>query len=221
MKVGARTIRQLETLLNRLVHPELVVAIGDNRPVYNRMNLAVAVADAAKAFHQRWRGLLGLEINAAAPKEHWTRIKAMSRRLAEGWQQEGYSDLLPIADLSTQLQEQVYRMLQSPERWTAGAAPSEEEQEAVLDKLATAVTQKLIDVSRRQLRDEGQLAWQRAYLQRGIGSTFDRARIISSEVYDRGAPVPSGVASPDQNKFLNAVADAVAEVAEDLGADLD
>lgn len=220
-KVGARTIDQLETLLERLANPELVVAIGDNRPVFNRMNLSLAVTEAAKAFHQRWRGLLGLEINPAAPKEHWTRIKAMTRRLAEGWQEEGYSDLLPIADLSTQLQEQVYRMLQSPARWTAGAAPSQDEEDAILDRLATAVTQRLIDVSRHQLRDEYQLAWQRAYGRRGVGSTFERARIISSEVYDRGAPIPSGVASPDQNRFLQAVATAISEVADQLGAELE
>ena len=32
--------------------------------------------------------MLGLELNPDAPKEHWTRIKALSRRLAEGWSDE-------------------------------------------------------------------------------------------------------------------------------------
>jgi hypothetical protein len=220
-KIGARTIRQLEKLLDLLAHPERAVGTGPNRPVFDRMNLSLAVTEAAKTFHHRWLGLLGLRPNPDAPKEHWTRIKAMSRRLAEGWQQEGYDNLMPIADLSFQLQVQVYLMLQRPVRWTGGEPPSEAEQDATLDALTNAATQKLIEVSRRQLKDEVQQAWLRAYAQRGVGSTFDRARIISHEVYDRGAPIPTAVASPDQNRFLKAVAEAITEVAEEFGAELE
>ncbi|WP_107076039.1 hypothetical protein [Micromonospora sp. MH33] len=220
-KIGARTIRQLEELLDLLTHPEHATDIGHNRPVFDRMNLSLAVAEAAKTFHHRWLGLLGLRPNPDAPKEHWTRIKAMSRRLAEGGQQEGYDNLLPVADLSSQLQTQIYLMLQRPVRWTGEEPPSEAEQEATLDALANAVTQRLIEVSRRQLKDEVRLAWQDAYAQRGVGSTFVRARIISHEVYDRGAPIPTSVASPDQNKFLKAVAEAITEVASEFEAELE
>jgi energy-coupling factor transporter ATP-binding protein EcfA2 len=220
-KIGARTIRQLEELLDLLAHPERAADTGDNRPVFDRMNLSLAVTEAAKTFHHRWLGLLGLQPNPDAPKEHWTRIKAMSRRFAEGWYQEGYDNLMPVADLSFQLQTQIYLMLQRPVRWTGGEPPSEAEQEATLDALTNAMTQKLIEVSRRQIKEEGQLTWQRAYAQRGVGSTFDRARIISYEIYDRGAPIPTAVASPDQNKFLRAVAEAIDEVATELGGELE
>ena len=77
------------------------------------MNLSLAVAEAAKAFHARWRGLLGLEMNFDAPKEHWTRVKALTRRLAEGWTDQ-YDSLQPVADLRNQLQVQLYLMLQRP-----------------------------------------------------------------------------------------------------------
>lgn len=220
-KTEQRTIRQLGELLELLARPEGAAEPSENSPVFNRMNLALAVTEAAKAFQHRWLGLLGLQPNPEAPKEHWGRIKAMSRRLAEGWQQEGYDNLMPVADLTLQLQIQIYLMLQRPVRWTAGEPPTEAEQEATLDVLANAVTQKLIEVSRRQLRDEVQLEWQRAYAQRGVGSTFDRARIISHDVYERGAPIPTAVASPDQNKFLTAVAEAIDEVAAQLGAKLE
>jgi len=220
-KIAHRTIRQLRELLDLLAHPERAADTGENRPVFNRMNLALAVTEAAKTFQHRWLGLLGLQPNPEAPKEHWARIKAMSRRLAEGWHQEGYDNLMPVADLTLQLQIQIYLMLQRPVRWTVGEPPSEAEQEAILDALANAVTQKLIEVSRRQLKDEVQLAWQRAYAQRGVGSTFDRARIISHDVYERGAPIPTAVASPDQNKFLKAVAEAIDEVAAEFGAELE
>ena len=45
--------------LNLLADPELAADAGPSRPVFNRMNLSLAVMEAAKTFHTRWRGILG------------------------------------------------------------------------------------------------------------------------------------------------------------------
>ena len=190
-----------------LAHPEHAVETGPSRPVFNRMNLSLAVMEAAKTFHFKWRGLLGLDYNPDAPKEHWTRVKALSRRLAEGWSDE-YDNLKPVADMRYQLQMQVYLMLQRPERWSGGE-PSDDEKLATLDALSNAVTNRLVELTKRRLRDDVRAGWQEAYLQKGPGSTFVRARIIANDVYDRGAPIPTVTASPDQNRFMRDVADAV------------
>ncbi len=42
-----------------------------------------------------------------------------------------------------------------------------------------------------------------------------RAHIIAADVYDRGAPVPTVSASPDQNRFLRDVAAIISEVAQE------
>ena len=218
-RAGARSIEQLVRLVELLQHPELAIEAGPSRPVFNRMNLSLAVMEAAKGFHQRWRGLLGLDPNAEVTKEHWTRIKALSRRLAEGWADE-YDTLKPVADLRSNLQSQVWIMLQKPERWIGGE-PDEDQKLAVIDQLSNAVTDKLLELTQRRLRDDVRLGWQTAYLQKGTGSTFERARIIANDVYDRGAPIPSASASPDQTSFLRDVADAVNEVVTEFGADLE
>lgn len=220
-KAGRRTAAQLNRLLSSLAHPETSTGTGPSRPVYDRMNLSLAVTEATKVFHSRWRGLLGLEMNLDAPKEHWARIKALSRRLAEDWSQEGYGNLTPIADLSYFLQSQIYLMLQRPVRWEGGGPPSEAEQEVLLDAVVTSISEKMIEVSRRQLGDEVRLGWQQSYAQRGVGSTFGRARMIASDVYGRGAPIPTAVASPDQNKFLKAVAQAITNVADEFDITLE
>lgn len=214
-RAGARTIEQLNAMLDLLAHPERAAETGPSRPVFNRMNLSLAVMEAAKTFHTKWRGLLGLNFNPDAPKEHWTRVKALSRRLAEGWSDE-YDNLKPVADMRYQLQMQVYLMLQRPERWSGGE-PSEDEKVATLDALSHAVTNRLVELAKRRLRDEVRAGWQEAYLQKGKGSTFDRARIIATEVYDRGAPIPTVTASPDQNRFMRDVARAVDEVVSEFG----
>ena len=71
--------------------PELLAAIDqvvekpqpiEARPVYDRMNLVLAVHSAARAIQEAWRPRLGLESKPGFDKEHWTRVKALSRRLA-------------------------------------------------------------------------------------------------------------------------------------------
>jgi len=218
-KLGARTIQQLDALLTLLAHPEQVAGAGASRPAFDRMNLSLAVSEAAKTFHRHWRGLLGLQFNPDVPKEHWTRVKALSRRMAEGRVDE-YDGLKPVADLRYALQRQIYLMLQRPVRWDNGE-PTDDEKQAILDALSNAITSRLVEFSRRRLAVEARLGWQEAYIQRGPGSTFVRARIIANDVYDRGAPVPSVVASPDQNRFLKDVAQLVAEVAEEFDVVLD
>lgn len=218
-KAGSRSIQQLDAALDLLAHPELAADSGPSRPIFNRMNLSLAVMEAAKTFHTRWRGILGLDYNPDAPKEHWTRVKALSRRLAEGWNDE-YDNLKPVADLRYHLQMQVYLMLQRPERWSGGE-PNEDEKQATIDALSNAVTNRLVDLTQRRLRDDVRLGWQEAYLQKGPGSTFVRARIIANDVYDRGAPIPTVSASPDQNRFLRDVAEAVDDVVREFGGDLE
>jgi hypothetical protein len=213
-KVGARSIQQFESLVDVLSNPEAAVDAGFSRPVFDRMNLSLAVTEAAKNFHTRWRGLLGLDVNPDAPKEHWTRVKALSRRLADGRTDE-YESLKPVADLRNALQRQVYLMLQQPVRWEGGE-PSDDERQAIIDELQNAVTKKLMHLTRQRLKEDVRLGWQEAYVQRGPGSTFDRARIIANEVYDKGAPIPTVSASPDRNSFMNDVASLVSEVAEEF-----
>jgi hypothetical protein len=213
-KTDARAIRQFEALLGLLAHPESAALSGPSRPVFDRMNLSLAVTEAAKAFHTRWRGLLGLDMNPDAPKEHWTRVKALTRRLAEGWTDQ-YDSLQPVADLRNQLQVQLYLMVQRPVRWEGGE-PDADEKQAIIDTMSNAITNKLIELTRRRLAEDVRLGWQEAYAQHGRGSSFTRARIIAADVYDRGAPIPTVSASPDQNRFLRDVASLVAEVAQEL-----
>jgi len=191
-KAGARTAQQFEALLRLLAHPELAAPSGPSRPVFDRMNLSLAVTEAAKTFHARWRGLLGLDMNADAP-----------------------NSLQPVADLRNQLQIQLYLMQQRPVRWEGGD-PTDDEKQVIIDTVSTAITMKLMELTQRRLAEDVRLGWQAAYAQRGRGSSFIRAKIIAADVYERGAPIPTVSASPDQNRFLKDVASLVAEVAGQL-----
>lgn len=214
-KAARRTVDQLQALLQAIDNIAERPETTEARPVYDRVNLVLAVREAAQSFHDSWRGRLGVEFVPGTPKEHWTRIKALTRRLAEGWSNE-YDTLKPVAELKRELEEQVYRMLQTPVRWT-GPDPSEDEKQGAVDEFANAVAKEITALAARRIQTERARAWRDAYSQAGSGSTFVRARILADDVYDRAAPVPGVTPSPDQNQFLHEVTQIVDAVAKDLG----
>ena len=215
---GRRTTRQLRRLLEAIDRVIERPQPTEACPIYNRMNLALVILTAAESFHDRWRSRLGLESKPGFSKEHWARIKALSRRLAENWQDE-YDSLKPVADLRQELVEGIYRFIQNPESWD-GAEPSEEERQDRFDRLADSLGRRFLDLSTCRIWKDRIQVWQHAYRQSGTGSTFVRAGIIGDDIYGPAAPIPEVTPSPDRNRFLRAVASEFEAAAEEVGARL-
>lgn len=214
---GKRTISQLRKLLHAvdavIGRPQPAQA----SPVYDRMNLVLAIRSAADAFHKTWRPRLGLEDCFA--KEHWTRVKALSRRLATGWADE-YDTLRPVADLRKELVERVYVFVQSPLRWE-GPEPAEDLKQGCCDAFADDLGRRLLALCTRRVWHERAARWQDAYYKRGTGSASVRARIIGNEIYEPAAPVPDITPSRDRNQFLREVTTEVEDAAREVGAILE
>lgn len=215
-----RTVGQLTALLeaiNGIVEKPAPVV---SKPVYDRMKLVLAVKNAAESFHDSWWTRLGLACKPGESKEHWTRIKALSRRLATpGWADE-YDTLKPVADLRKQLQDRLYILLQNPVKWDPVEPAGDAEKQQVFDTLANALSAKILDLATKRVRAERVAEWQQAYNQSGTGSSFTRARIIGGQIYDRAAPIPDVTPSPDRNSFLHDVAAIVKAVCTEGGASL-
>jgi hypothetical protein len=167
------------------------------------MNLVLAIRSAADAFHETWRPRLGLEFKPGFAKEHWTRVKALSRRLATGWADE-YDTLRPVADLRKELVERIYVFVQNPLRWE-GPEPAEDQKQSCFDAFADNLGRRLLALCTRRVWHERGAQWQEAYDKHGTGSTFVRARIIGDEIYEPAAPIPDVTPSPDRNQFLRDV----------------
>ena len=213
---GRRTIRQLLKLLAAIDQVVERPQPTEARPVYDRMNLVLAVRSAAAAFQEAWRPLLGLESRPGFAKEHWTRVKALNRRLA-AMGKDHYDTLMPVADLRRELQERIYVFIQSPLRWE-GPEPTEEEMQTKYDALADNLSGRLLALATRRVWRERIKDWERAYQESGRGSTFVRARIIGNDVYEPAAPVPDIVPTLDRNQFLKEVVGEVEGAAEEIGA---
>lgn len=211
-KADKRTINQFSLLLDTIATIRETGRTTDIRPVYDRVNLVLAVREAAAAFQRRWAGRLGVQYTPGHPKEHWTRIKALSRRLAV-LNQDEYDTLKPVGELKLELDEQIFRMIQQPVQWE-GSEPTDDDKAAVFDLLVNEIAKQVTELCIRRIKAAHAKEWQQAYTEHGVGSTFRRARIISNDIYERAAPVPSVTPSIDQNSFLHEVSAIVSGVAE-------
>lgn len=216
-KDGKRTASQLGKLLEMIdgivERPRPI----DSRPIYDRMNLVLAVERAAESFHDGWRPRLGLSVKQGMEKEHWTRIKALSRRFAMG--ADHYDTLHPVADLKRELQQRLYILLQNPIAWN-GPEPTDDDKQNIFDAIAEDLSRRLLELAARRVKSERLSDWRSAYDESGPRSTFRRAKLIAERVYDLAAPVPDVTPSPDRNAFLQDVAAVTRESVELIGATL-
>jgi energy-coupling factor transporter ATP-binding protein EcfA2 len=219
-KPQKRTIAQLQAMLGAIdaivERPAPVPAI----PVYDRMNLVLAVKNAAESFHHAWWPRLGLTSKEGVNKEHWKRIWALTRRLSNPASGDEYDTLKPVADLRKQLQDRLYILLQNPLRWEPTEPTDVADKQQVFDQLANALSGRTLELATRRVRTERMTAWQSAFNQFGPGSSYDRASIIGTRIYALAAPVPDMTPSPDRNKFLHEVATLVEGVCTEAGAKL-
>ena len=219
-KTQKRAIGQLQALLAAIDAIVEKPAPVHAKPVYDRMNLVLAVKNAAESFHDAWWPRLGLAYKSGAGKEHWKRIWALSRRLSTPGLGDEYDNLKPVADLRKQLQDRLYILLQNPLGWDPAEPTDDADKQQVFDGLANALSTKTLDLATRRVRAERMPEWQSAFNQSGRGSSYARAYIIGESIYDRAAPIPDVTPSPDRNSFLHEVAAVVDSVCEEVGAKL-
>jgi len=198
---GTQTeIRRLSNEIMKMIEPPPPVEL---HPVYDIANLVIAIQNASQGFHQRWRAIL--------TAEHWTRIKALTRRLGV-MNKDEYDQLRPLADLIQELQNNIHTFISRPLRWEPQVKDEDrmDEKTQVTDLIRQGASTRLDDLAKQRLVDQKIPGWSDAFYRRGIGSTLVRARDIKS-IYDAAAPVPVELPDDEATKFLFDVRIAVAE----------
>ncbi len=191
-----------------------------HRPVYDVANLVLAIQKATQEFHDRWKGLFGMGSRSSVVPEHWTRIKALTRRVGI-FKQDEYDTLRPIADLILRLQERISAFLSEPLEWhpTLPQDGADDVRIQAVDAIRREVNKRLHDLSRRRIIDEQLSGWVEAYELKGTGSTRVRAKELVG-LYESAAPVPNEMPGPDANEFLFELRELVAESIQDGGGDI-
>ncbi len=182
----------------RVANPELAEAAT---PVYDMANLVLCIQKATQDFHHPWRARLGLQSHPGVSKEHWARIKALSRRLGVLGEDE-YHTLRPVADLIARISEHLSMFLSEPLRWKP-VNPDEDSRREAIDRVEREVFKLMHEFSKDRLFMSKVKEWSHAYYaHRGLGSTIGRAFDIR-EIYESAAPIPGEIPTPDANMFLS------------------
>jgi hypothetical protein len=211
---------QLSELVGFFQNAILPPPPAEAKPVYDPTGIGFAVQDAVSKFQGPWLARLGMGTYEGFRKEHWTRVKALNRRIA-GELDDEYDTLRPIADLATQLRESVSRFLNNPIAWTREPA-DEEEAQVVIDRIRQVIEVQLRDLAVRRLVQEHLTDWRTAYdgpASRGPGSSLRRANTIQN-IYDAAAPLPDAVMTTPSVAFLAEIRRIVASAIEASGGEV-
>lgn len=209
--------RQLEKLLDMMRLSGAPSEETDCSPIYELKGLEIAMHDAIDAFRDPWRARLGISYHDGISKEHWTRIKALSRRLASRWADE-YDNLTPVADLLARLQEEASKWLDRPADWTR-LPHTDDERELALDRIRRTVFARLYDLTKTRLTDDQVAGWREAFDHSGPGSAMRRAHTIET-IHDVAAPRISAAMTSDARLFLSRLHEILREAIKEAGGQI-
>ena len=210
-----KQMRRLLVLLQSAAEPE---APAEAAPIYAIGGLELALRDAVESFLRPWEARLGLVYRDGIRTEHWSRLKALSRRFANAWSDE-YDNLRPASDLIGRLQEEISRWLDSPAGWTRAPA-NEEGRMAALNPVRSGVFNALHELAKARLADQHRSDWMAAYTFSGYGSGSRRADEIR-RIYEDTAPPISSAMNPPARAFLTEVVGIVKTAVEKAGGHFD
>jgi energy-coupling factor transporter ATP-binding protein EcfA2 len=212
---GVKT--QLEQLLDQIERAIAPPPLPDAKPSYDPSGLGFAVQRAADSFQRAWKFRLGFSASAEVSKEHWTRVKALNRRIANELDVE-YDSLRPVADFVGRITEEISNFLDHPVRWTRTPKDDTEAQEAIAP-IRQAVFRELHSLALARLVQEHLADWRRGNDHKGKGSA-DRRAVDIRGIYELAAPVPGTVNSEPALEFMKAVREIVRTAIDDQGGEM-
>jgi hypothetical protein len=216
--IPSGVIKEMGRLLGTLRDAALPEKPAEAAPIYATGGLELALRDAVESFLRPWEARLGLAYRDGIRTEHHNRVKALSRRFANGWADE-YDTLRPASDLIGRLQEEISRWLDSPADWTR--QPSDDaERMAALNPVRSAVFIALHDLVKDRLADQHRNDWLNAFTYSGRGSSFRRAGEIR-RIYEDSAPPISSAMKPPARAFVSEVVGIVRKAVEKSGGNFE
>ena len=160
-------------------------------PKYSFERFGIAVREASLLFQDEWDARLGYRRVEGFDTAKWQSIKAMARRLAEGWF-DGYK-LWPVGTLTAKTRNVLTRFLEAPLDWVEppGKVLSDDEKTAIIDRIKEKVDMLLKELSSSRLWKTPQARWQEAY-QRPIGVSGGTGirRHLVHQIFGLQVPVP-------------------------------
>lgn len=154
---------------------------------YDAMTLYTHLTIAIKKFRNNWSQVIGYPSKSQNTK-HWSRIKALSRRLAYFGIDHYNYELMPLADFASEVRTQLNVFMNRPLR-VIPEETVEEVKVSLINELKSQINAELIEFIKKQMwKDSSQTKrWQEAYGFSGRYSTYFRASKVN-DIFELAAP---------------------------------
>lgn len=189
------TKKQLNRLFTLFQSENLIPHLAVSKPQYNKEMFSEEIYKSVENFRMLWDmrfdGCCTREYYSPfnyniGKKEHWTRIKALNRRIAE-FNTNEYDDIRPVFDLTIRLKTKISLSLDEPTEWKQNE-PSDDEKSQFTDAVQRNVSKQLGYYIEKNMIDNQKNTWIQAYKHSGSGSTRLRSRDINM-IYGQVAPL--------------------------------
>ena len=217
-RISSGYIKQIQALLNRMQESSEPSEPVTAAPTYNVARLELVLRDATDGFKNPWRERLGLSYYEGAPRDHWTRVKALCRRIGNWWDNE-YNGLRPVSDFVRELQKCISLWLNNPAGWTSHPK-DENEREAAISGISRKVSAGVHLLAERRLITDQRSGWQAAFGFSGRGSSHSRA-VRMVRIYDEAAPSISSAMDIQNQEFLDEVIQIVRDAIQEAGGSME
>ena len=195
--------QEMNRLMQLMQESAVIEELGGTVPIYHSYaELDMMLRDAVEAFMDQWQGRLGIKYSDMFQKEHWTRVKALSRRFANQTEIE-YDNLKPVADLINHLQVYISQWLDNPNDWKRKPENQQERDEAIAS-IRRAMYSAIDQFAESRLKWSHLTDWETAYEFKGTGSSYRRADVID-QIYRDAAPVIRSNMDDRSRQFRNAI----------------
>ena len=216
-KVPHGALKQLEHLTSFFEDAIAPESPPEAKPFYDPAGLAFAVQSAAADFHSLWDARLGYRRRDGVSKEHWARVKALTRRVVLRIDNYEYKHLMPVAELIARLSVAISRFLDSPAKWDRPA--KDDDAAAAIARIRSEVYTALHSFTMERIIEHHLHKWVQAYHCAGQGSSYERAQQLH-EIYGEAAPIPGIELSEVASEFLTGVRKLVFRAIREAGGDL-
>lgn len=200
----AGTIKSLNDLLGFLKQASRSELPSDAVPGYDLAHLVLGLRTATDLYQKHWNARLGLSHQEGVQSEHWTRVRALSRRFANQ-DDDKYDNMHPVAHLLDLLKAKLSVFVASPRSWEPSTATAEAKDIAI-ESVRRAFSAHLERFIATRFCEDHLAEWRLAFARRGTGSGRERARDLRA-INEDVAPVPGETPAPISTKLLDDIRD--------------
>jgi hypothetical protein len=214
-ELGLFTIAEFKRLLVAIETKQDAAVQTAAYPVYEITKLVTGIQRAIAQFHSEWNAKLGLEWKQGVRKEHWTRVRALTRQCAKQYS-DHYDDLNPGGDFSANMMQEIKYLFEHAKSWEP-QTPEPDQVDAKVTSLTQEVSARVRQMVADRMYSTKTTEWGAAFGEPGKGQAARRADRMKTEIYTKAAPSSP---STDQEQLLSDITTMLKTVATNIGAEL-